>query len=73
MAVDRRRLVAPVPAGQETSREPRSLEFELLVPADAPAGPLRLAGFADYWVCQGRTGECHYLRQDLVVEVRVAR
>ena len=58
-------------ATEAVSDEIRTLEWELKVPRDAPAGTVRVPGYALYSVCQGRDGVCTYLRQDFTVELRV--
>lgn len=73
LEVDARLLEAPVPPDRERSAEPRSVEFELQVPAGAAQAPLALTGVADYGVCREDSGECLYLRQEVSVTLPVAR
>jgi hypothetical protein len=52
-----------------TSTEVRALDFELVcAPGDASDNaPSLLRGYAVYFVCQGKSGECSFLRQDFVI------
>jgi tetratricopeptide (TPR) repeat protein len=62
-------LTAPQGGKPETS-EPRSLEFEVRVPADA-SGTSKLNAYALYYVCEDVGGVCLYMRQDIPVTVTV--
>ena len=60
------------PPALPVSEEVRRVEFEIRSPPDAE-GPLRLPGYALYYVCEGVKGQCLYRRQDLSVELGVQR
>lgn len=62
---------APQPK-KATSKEKRSLDFEIQVPGDAKQGKHELKAFALYFVCEVVDGTCLFLRQDVsvIVEVR---
>lgn len=64
-----RLLTAPQGKKPETS-EPRTLEFELLAPADAK-GKTTLNAYALYYVCEGLDGVCFFLRQDIPINLTV--
>jgi tetratricopeptide (TPR) repeat protein len=64
-------LIAPQGEKPETS-EPRRLEFEVRVPADA-GGTDKLAGYALYYACEDVSGTCQFLRQDIPVTVTIDR
>lgn len=53
------------------TREVRTLDCELVVPADASEGLVALRGYALYGVCEDAGGRCLQLRQDLEVLVKV--
>ena len=67
--IDSRLLTAPQGKQPETS-EPRTLEFEVLAPADAK-GKTTLNAYALYYVCQGLDGACYFLRQDIPITLTV--
>lgn len=67
---DRVRHSVRRPAGAVT-REPRLVEIELKVPADALPGPASVAAYALYYVCEETGGTCLYRRQDLRIPVTV--
>ena len=69
---DARRLTVPNPS-ESVSQEPRHVEFEFHVPAEAPAGEVTVPAYALYYVCEDEHGVCLYRRQDLSVRVRIAR
>ncbi|MDA0351750.1 MAG: hypothetical protein O3A10_06025 [Chloroflexi bacterium] len=56
---------------EETSDEPRSFEFELRAPVDAPAGDAIVEAYALYFVCDDATGVCMYRRQDIPLTLTV--
>ncbi|MEK7995010.1 MAG: hypothetical protein AAB403_14485, partial [Planctomycetota bacterium] len=60
-------LIAPQGQKPETS-EPRRLEFEVRVPADA-GGTAKLAAYALYYACEDMSGTCQFLRQDIPITV----
>src|SRR5262249_52846454 len=62
---------APQGDGPETVEE-RRLDFEVKAPSTAE-GKARLAAYALYNACEEEGGLCLFLRQDLTVEVEVAR
>ena len=65
-----RRAFALPKAAAETSVEPRRMEFEAdLSVAKASGTSVPIHGYVLYYVCEGASGECLYLRQDFVVEV----
>ena len=68
--VDRRLLSAPQPKSAE-SGEVRHLDFEVKVPDDA-RGEIKLKAYALYYVCEGASGTCLFLRRDVTVSIRVA-
>src|SRR5262252_440632 len=56
---------------QPTSRETRTLEFELLAPAESAPGTYALRVYALYYVCEDVNGTCLYRRQDIPLQVKV--
>ena len=64
-------LTAPQGNKPETS-EPRRLEFEVKVPADA-GGTTTLTAYALYYACEDVDGTCQFLRQDIPITVNVAK
>jgi tetratricopeptide (TPR) repeat protein len=66
-----RLLVAPR-GDQAESDEVRRLDFEVKVP-DTAEGKTRLAAYALYNACETEGGRCLFLRQDLMVDLQVAR
>jgi hypothetical protein len=70
-ATDHRAVAVPN-ASTDVSQEPRTVEFELKVPADAKAGPLAVSGYALYYVCEDVNGVCVYRRRDVSVAVPIA-
>ncbi len=69
--VSSRLLTAPQ-GDQPESVEVRRLEFEVKAPPTA-AGTTRLAAYALYNTCEEAGGRCLFLRQDLSVELDVAK
>jgi hypothetical protein len=69
--ISSRLLQAPQP-DQPESVEVRRLEFEVMAPSTAE-GKTRLAAYALYNTCEEAGGRCLFLRQDLTVELDVAR
>lgn len=67
---DRRHLTYPIPP-EVVSLEPRSIEFELRCPTDAPPGAVEIPTYALYYVCEDVNGTCLYRRQDVTVTVQV--
>ena len=67
---ERHALVAPN-AAAEVSQEPRSLEYEIKVPATANAGAVSIPGYALYYVCEDVNGVCMYRRRDISVPLQV--
>jgi len=51
-----------------TSDEVRRIDFELSLPTDFE-GPEMLSGYVLYYVCEGESGKCVYLRQDFELTV----
>ena len=70
--VDRQRIELDNPAARVgvVSDEVRRVEFEAASPP-AGRGPVELAAYALYYVCEGRRGQCLYRRQDLRVPLVV--
>ena len=62
-------LTAPQGDRPETT-EPRRLEFEVRIPAEA-SGTFELNAYALYYVCEDADGMCMFLRQDIPVTVTV--
>ncbi len=58
-------------ARTEVSTEPREVECEVRIPQDVELGKFTVPGYALYYVCEGETGTCIYLRQDVAIEFRV--
>jgi hypothetical protein len=69
--VDRRTMTLPNPE-EEVSQEPRELEFEVRIPANA-TGEQAVPGYALYYVCEDEDGTCLYRRQNLQVTIPVSR
>ena len=69
--MDRRTLTVPNPR-EEVSQEPRALEFEVRIPANA-TGDGVVPGYALYYVCEDEDGTCLYRRQNLQVTIPVSR
>jgi len=65
------RLEAP-PGRGELSAEERLLDFEVRIPRDAKESKVELRAHACYFVCEGASGVCYYLRRDLRIAVPVA-
>lgn len=63
-------LEYPNPSATESS-EQRLVEFELQIGADTPRGDLKFLTYALYYVCEGDSGKCRYLRQDIPVKLVV--
>lgn len=63
-------LAAPLPP-EPVSEELRTVEFELLVPADFPQGTANVIATAFYYVCEDRDGTCLYRRRDLAIRIPV--
>jgi hypothetical protein len=58
---------APAPVSQE----PRTVEFEVKVPATQAPGAAAIRGYALYYVCEDVNGICMYRRRDVSVPVVV--
>lgn len=67
---ERHALVAPN-AATEVSQEPRTLEYEIKVPAAEHAGAASIRGYALYYVCEDVNGVCMYRRRDITVPLQV--
>ena len=61
-------LVAPN-ATTEVSQETRSVEYDVTLPR--AAGPVRIPGYALYYVCEDVNGVCMYRRHDITVTIPV--
>ena len=68
--VENPRLSTPGPR-DAVSTEVRELEGELRIPAGARPGKLEVPAYVLYYVCEGESGACKYLRQDFEFEVVV--
>jgi hypothetical protein len=66
------RLLAAPQGAQPESDEVRRLDFEVKAPPTA-LGKTRLAAYALYNTCEEAGGRCLYVRQDLTIELDVAR
>jgi tetratricopeptide (TPR) repeat protein len=66
------RLLEAPPGSQPESNEVRRLDFEVKAPPTA-AGKTRLSAYALYNACEQTGGRCLYLRQDLTIELDVAK
>jgi tetratricopeptide (TPR) repeat protein len=66
------RLLEAPQGDQPESVEVRRLDFEVKAPSTA-AGETRLAAYALYNTCEEEGGRCLFLRQDLTVELDVAK
>ena len=66
------RLLESPQGDQPESDEVRRLDFEVKAPPTA-GGKTRLAAYAVYNTCEEAGGRCLFLRQDLTIEVDVAR
>ena len=66
------RLLEAPPGDQPESDEVRRLDFEVKVPPTA-TGKTRLTAYALYNACEQVGGRCLFLRQDLTVELNVAK
>ncbi len=62
--------LAPGPR-DAVSTEVRELEGELRIPAGAKPGKLEVPAYVLYYVCEGESGTCKFLRQDFEFEVVV--
>ena len=56
---------------QTISRETRTLELELLAPAQSAPGTYTLRAYALYYVCEDVNGTCLDRRQDIPLQVKV--
>lgn len=65
-----RMLEVPL-ALEPISDEPRTVEFELQVPAEVPQGIAQVPATAFYYVCEERDGTCLYRRRDLEITIPV--
>ena len=65
-----RLMTAKIASKKESSKEDRRFEFEVRIPADAKAGTTEIKGYALYYVCDGVSGLCTYLRQDFVLPIQ---
>jgi hypothetical protein len=68
--VDRRLWTLPHPP-QATTTEPRTVEFEIRAPENAPPGSAKFSARVLYNVCEGAGGKCLFRRQDLSFNVEV--
>ena len=66
------RLLVASQGEQAESDEVRRLDFEVKVPPTAE-GNSRLAAYALYNACEEAGGRCLFLRQDLTIELDVAK
>jgi hypothetical protein len=66
------RLLEAPQGNEPESIEVRRLDFEVKAPATAE-GKTRLAAYALYNTCENAGGRCLFLRQDLAVELDVAK
>jgi hypothetical protein len=66
------RLLEAPDGDQPESVEVRRLDFEVKAPSTAE-GKSRLAAYALYNTCEEKGGRCLFLRQDLTVELDVAK
>ena len=66
------RLLEAPQGDQPESDEVRRLDFEVKAPPTA-AGKTRLAAYALYNTCEEAGGRCLFLRQDLTIELDVAK
>jgi tetratricopeptide (TPR) repeat protein len=66
------RLLEAPQGDQPESEEVRRLDFEVKSPSTA-AGKTRLAAYALYNTCEQAGGRCLFLRQDLTIELDVAK
>ena len=66
------RLLTGKQGRQAETNEIRRLDFELQVPKTA-TGSATLRAYALYYVCEGVDGTCLFLRQDIPIEIRLAR
>jgi len=55
------------------SHEPRTVEFELNLPAEVPQNIVQVSATAFYYVCEEREGTCLYRRRDLEVTIPIVR
>lgn len=58
---------------KSVTRETRRIEIELGIPESAKPGPTTVPAYALYYVCEDVNGTCLYRRQDISLEVGVAR
>ena len=58
-------VVANAPA--EVSQETRTAQFQLRAPEKMQAGPVKLTGYAAYYVCEDVRGVCVYRRHDIEI------
>ena len=65
--LQQRKLVAK---GGKPSAE-RRFELELRVPEGSKPGTHRIKGYALFGICDGKSGECTYLRRDFSIAVQV--
>lgn len=68
--VDRRYLTVPNPH-ETVSQEIRKVEFETKCPENTKPGPVKLPGYALYYVCEDVNGICLYRRQDVEFEIKI--
>lgn len=68
---ERHALVAPN-APTAVSQEPRTLEYEIKVPATQHPAAISIPGYALYYVCEDVNGVCVYRRRDVTVSLQVA-
>ncbi len=66
------RLLVAYQGEQAESDEVRRLDFEVKVPPTAE-GKIRLAAYALYNACEEAGGRCLFLRQDLTIDLNVAK
>jgi len=62
-------VTAPQGIQPETS-EPRHIEFEIHAANDA-SGTSKVSAYALYYVCEGKSGTCSFLRQDIPITINV--
>ena len=68
LEIDKRSLSPPNAKEPETT-EAREVEFEARRTAGAKAGKISVPVYALYYVCEGKSGTCRYLRQDFEVVI----
>ncbi|MBI4539385.1 MAG: tetratricopeptide repeat protein [Gemmatimonadetes bacterium] len=70
--VERQLRTHPIPP-EVATQETRTVEVELLAPAEPRGRSATLSGYALYYVCEDVNGICMYRRRDLSAELQVRR